>query len=354
MNPSCIASGKRLLPFVLFALFTLLLTPFCGPQPLDWTQVFGLHGTASADTLSLPDATIFWNVRVPRVLGGFLAGMSLALCGMAYQALFRNALATPYTLGVAGGAALGAALYAQLGLSFTLWRLSGGTLLALAGAMLVTAALALVSRLADSPRGKLTACLAGGQSGMTLLLAGVAFSFFTSSLLMFVQYVSDAASSYRILHWLMGGLDGLDPGRLLVLGPVACTGSVLLLTLAPELDLLACGSSLATSRGVDVPRVRALVFGATSVLVAFVVAFCGPIGFVGMMAPHMCRLWTGPEHRLLAPATLLFGGAFLCLCDALSRMVIAPAEMPVGIITALLGGPFFIWLLFRPAANEKM
>ena len=322
-------SRQRLVVLVFFAMATLVCAPLCGPHALDLLQV--LNQPAS------PDGLIFWQLRLPRVVGGFLAGMSLALCGMAYQALFRNPLATPYTLGVAGGAALGAALYAQLGLAFAIWGLSGGTVFALAGAMLVALALYTVTRYAPDD----------GKTGMTLLLAGVAFSFFTSSLLMFVQYLSDAAGSYRIMHWLMGGLDGLEPQRLVLLAPVACTGAALVTAMAPELDLLACGPSIAAGRGLNVPRIRALLFTITSIMVAVVVALCGPIGFVGMMAPHICRLWLGAEHKRLAPATLLFGGSFLCLCDALARVVIAPAEMPVGIITALLGGPFFLWLLFR-------
>ena len=151
-----------------------------------------------------------------------------------------------------------------------------------------------------------------------------------------------------MLRWVMGGLENVVSfADLLSLCPFVVAGCIIVLYLSRELNLITTGEELAASRGVEVHRTQVLLFLATSLMVGAVVALCGPIGFVGLMAPHICRLLIGPDHRYLMPATLLFGGAFLVLCDTLARTIMAPTELPVGIITALLGGPFFLWLLLR-------
>jgi iron complex transport system permease protein len=255
---------------------------------------------------------------------------------MSFQAMFRNPLAEPFTLGVASGASLGAALYVQAGLSFSALGISGLTMSAFIGAL---AAILLVYGLAH---------LKAGATSMTMLLAGVAISFFFSSLILFIQYVSDISHSFRILRWLMGGLDINGFESFFDMLPLVAAGSAIVLILPFELNLIAAGDDIALSRGVEVARIKKILFFAASLMVGGVVAICGPVGFVGMIAPHICRLLVGSEHRWLGPASFLFGGVFLVLCDTVARIVIAPAEMPVGIITALLGGPFFIWLLLRP------
>ena len=194
-----------------------------------------------------------------------------------------------------------------------------------------------------------------GFSTATMLLAGVAVSFFFSSLILFLQYLSNFTQMFRIIRWLMGGLDQVGYGPVLNLLPFVVVGVRFDRTyLTYELNLLATGEDIAASRGVDVVRTRRLLFFATSLMVGAVVSVCGPIGFIGMMAPHICRLMIGADHRFLTPATLVFGGLFLALCDTLSRVLIAPAEIPVGIITALLGGPFFVWLLLRGTSESRM
>jgi iron complex transport system permease protein len=170
---------------------------------------------------------------------------------------------------------------------------------------------------------------------------------FFSSLILFVQYMSGFGHSVRILRWLMGGLDVFEYTDLLNLAPLVIVGILTLYVLTHELNLLTIGEEIAISRGVNVQIVKRILFVATSVCVGGVVAVCGPIGFIGMMAPHICRLLVGGNHRRLLPATCLFGGTFLTLCDTASRTLIAPAEIPVGVITSILGGPFFIWLLVR-------
>jgi len=285
-------------------------------------------------------ADILWKIRIPRVLMAFLAGAGLATAGLAFQAMFRNPLATPFTLGVSSGASLGAAASIHLGLSFSLLGFSGTSLSAFGGALV---AMMVVYGLSRSCR---------GSSTVTMLLAGVAVSFFFSSLILFLQYLSDFTRTFRMLRWVMGGLDSVV-GSTDVLGvlPFVISGCLIVLYLTHELNLITTGDELAAARGVEVNQTKVILFFVSSLMVGAVVAVCGPIGFVGLMAPHICRLLIGADHRWLTPATMLFGGAFLVFCDTLARVVIAPTELPVGILTALLGGPFFLWLLLSRAGR---
>ena len=282
-----------------------------------------------------PDAEVFWRLRLPRTAASFLAGAGLAVCGMVFQALFRNPLATPFTLGVSSGASLGAAVYLSLGASLSALGSLGSLGAALMGSFI---SMFLVYSLTRAK---------GGFSTPIMLLAGVIINFFFSSLVLFLQYVSNAHDSLRIMHWLMGSLSGLEIARLADLAFAVLGGTLLIHTLTSELDLLMAGEELAASRGLRVRRVKIQLFAIASVIVAAVVSLTGPIGFVGMMIPHICRIFLGWTHRLLLPASFFLGGCFLTVCDLLSRTLLAPAEMPVGIITALIGGPFFLWTLFR-------
>ena len=281
------------------------------------------------------EGEIFWRIRIPRVLAAWLAGAGLAAAGMAFQALFRNSLATPFTLGVASGAALGAALSIRFGIALSIVGISSTPLWAFAGA---SVSILLVYGITRTRRGMNTA---------TMLLAGVAVSFFFSSLNLFTQYISDFTHTFRIIRWLMGGVQVVGYRSVLEMIPLVLGGLLITLWLTRELDILTTGEEMAAGRGVDVVRTRNLLFFGASLMVGGVVAVCGPIGFVGLMVPHICRLLVGPGHRYLAPASILAGGSFLTLCDTFARTIIAPAEIPVGVITALLGGPFFLALLIR-------
>jgi len=282
-----------------------------------------------------PAAIIFWQIRVPRVLAACLGGAGLALGGAVFQAIFRNPLATPYTLGVASGASFGVAAVSSLGLSLVVVGLSTTTVAAFAGALLAVGVVWMLMRLRPN------------LSSTALLLAGVAMNFFFSSLILFLQYTASLGDSYRIIRWLMGGLGGVDLKTLSHMTPAVVLGALVVARHARGLDLLSTGTEIAASRGLAVNRTRTVLFLATSVMVGGVVATCGPIGFVGMMAPHICRLLVGSHHRSLLPASALFGGAFLVLCDTAARVILQPAELPVGVITAFLGAPFFMWLLVR-------
>jgi iron complex transport system permease protein len=331
-------SRAWILPILLLlALGVLLAAPFVGMTNVPLSALWG-----KADDPTV--VNILWKIRIPRVVMAFLAGSGLAISGMAFQAMFRNPLATPFTLGVSSGAALGSAIAIHLGVAFTWLGIPAVTMFAFGGAVLT---IVLVYGLTRTHRGFSTA---------TMLLAGVALSFFFSSLILFVQYLSDFTQTYRMLRWVMGGLDRVVDFRdVLTVLPFVVAGSLILLYLTHELNLITTGEHLAASRGVEVDRTKKMIFFAASLMVGAVVSICGPIGFVGLMVPHICRLLVGPNHRWLLPATWLFGGTFLTVCDAAARTVMAPIELPVGIITALLGGPFFLWLLLgRSTAAEPL
>jgi len=282
-----------------------------------------------------PDAEIFWRLRLPRAVAAFCVGAGLAMSGMAFQALFRNPLATPFTLGVSSGAAFGASVYFWLGAGLSFLGSSGSLVAALAGGLLSMALVYGITR------------ARGGFSTPVMLLAGVVISFFFSSLVTLIQCLSGAQDSLRIMHWLMGSFSGLEIARLADLAFVVTAGALMLHRLAPEIDLLCAGEELAASRGMRVRRGKILIFAVSSVMVGTTVSLAGPIGFVGMMLPHVCRMVTGWNHRRLLPAVFVTGGCFTALADLVSRVILAPAEMPVGIVTALIGGPFFLWILFR-------
>jgi iron complex transport system permease protein len=311
----CLAAGTVLV---------LAAAPFIGMTSISPDVLLGGAGK---------EQEIFWRIRVPRVLAAWIAGAGLAAAGMAFQALFRNPLATPFTLGVASGAALGAAISIRAGLSVVFLGLSSVSLAAFTGAVISVLLVYGLSRV----RAPLTTA--------TLLLAGVAVNFFFTSLNLFTQYISDFTHTFRIIRWLMGGLEVTGFDSVLQMAPFTALGLALIVFQFRELDLLSTDEEIAASRGVNVPGVQKTLFFASSLVVGGVVAVCGPIGFVGIMAPHICRLLVGTEHTYLIPSTVLFGGSFLLLCDTLARTIIAPAEIPVGVITALLGGPFFLALL---------
>ncbi len=309
-----------LLGLSIVATLTILIAPL-----VPWQPIGGNTDAASR---------IFWDVRLPRVLLAFLAGAGLSIAGMTFQAMFRNPLATPFTLGIASGASLGAAIAIRAGLAVSLLGIPTVSVFALLGALLTTSLIYWVTQMRSM------------STTTTMLLAGVALSFFFSSLILLLQYISDFSKTVLMLRWVMGGLDaGLGFGDVLAVLPFVATGCWLVLLHVNELNLLATGDELAAGRGVDVARTQRNLFLSASLCVGGVVAFCGPIGFVGLMAPHICRLALGPNHRQLAPASILFGGVFLVVCDTAARTMLAPTDLPVGVLTAIIGGPFFLWLL---------
>jgi iron complex transport system permease protein len=273
-----------------------------------------------------PDHEIFFYARLPRVILAMLAGAALAVTGVLFQALLRDPLAEPYTLGVSSGASVGAVLAICLG-----FHASG--LASLAGA---AAVLFLVLGIAWEGR-KLSA--------FTLLLAGVTMNSMCFAVILFLHNLASFSQSFAISRWLMGGIDAVEYSTLAWLAGITLPVCALVIWRAREWNLLALGDEWASSRGVSTTLFTALGYIAGAILTGLATALTGPIGFVGLIVPHALRLRLGADHRALLPCSFLLGAAFLGFCDTLSRTVLAPTEIPVGVITALSGGPFFIWLL---------
>ena len=310
----------------------IVAAPLIGSTPLNLRRALD-PSLPFADNV---DAQILFVARLPRTLAGVLVGGALAAAGVVFQGLLRNPLATPFTLGVSSGAALGAMLAITFGWTLAGIGLPGIPIASFAGSLV---AVGIVYALARAKH--------GGLSTNTLLLAGVTMNAFFSAMILFVQYFASFADTYRTLRWLMGDLDVSSYEPLLAALPTATVAFVVFAWLARPLNLLSLGPDSAESRGLDVARAQRAAFLSASLATGAAVSIGGPIGFVGIIIPHLVRLMVGPDHRLVLPAATLFGAAFLVGCDLIARTILAPVELPVGIITALLGGPFFLWLLIR-------
>ncbi|MCC7008034.1 MAG: iron ABC transporter permease [Acidobacteria bacterium] len=307
----------------------VLAAPFIGSAPLSFSRVFD-STRPFADNV---DAQIFFLARLPRALAAAVVGATLAAAGVVFQGLLQNPLATPYTLGISAGASLGAMIAISFGTALPLFGVAGASLAGALVAVLVVYALA-------SARHR-------GISTTVLLLSGVTLNAFFSALILFVQYISGFNETYRALRWLMGDLDVGSYEPILAALPLVALSFAAFAWLARPLNLLSLGRDAAGFRGLDVTRAQRVAFFSGSLATGAAVSVGGPIGFVGIIVPHLVRLLVGADHRLVLPASACFGAAFLVLCDALARTVLAPMELPVGIITALLGGPYFLWLLLR-------
>jgi len=320
--------------FGALTLITCALAPLIGSSSINLRRALD----TSIPFASNVDAQILYIARLPRVLAGALVGASLASSGVVFQALLRNPLATPFTLGVSAGASLGAMLVIILGGTLAVGPWSPVPAASLAGAGL---AAAIVYALANGPRRVM--------STTVLLLAGVTLNAFFSALIVFVQYLADFAEVARAARWLMGDLDvgGFDP--IIAALPLVVVAALIFIRLPAALNLMGVDPDSASSRGVDVASTQRWAFFSASLATSAAVALAGPIGFIGIVVPHLVRLLVGVDHRIVLPASALFGATFLVLCDLLSRTLLAPVEIPVGVVTAIIGGPFFLWLLVREA-----
>jgi iron complex transport system permease protein len=330
------ALTPRRVAFVLLAMMLALLGAafvgvLAGPSGLDPGRVAAVLGGAEP---SGPAADIVLRVRLPRVVLAILVGASLAVSGVLFQALLRNPLADPFVLGVSGGAALGAILVLSLGGAVGLGYAAVPPA-AFAGSVCATLLLYAV------------AGIRGRVSATHLLLTGVVFNAFASAAIVFLASVSGLMEGAGVFLWLIGSLSA---SRIEVAGWVAAflgVGLACALPLARSLNLLTLGEESAEQLGVDVERQKRILLLATSLMVGAAVSVAGLIGFVGLIIPHLLRLLLGPDHRLLVPAAALGGATFLVLCDAAARTLLEGRELPVGAITALAGGPLFLYLLRR-------
>jgi len=329
-------SGRRL-PAVFCAMLlaaVALAALAVGAYPLSLPQLAAVVGHALGLPVALPGApaaTVVWDLRLPRVILAGTVGAALALAGASMQALFRNPLADPGLIGVSGGAAVAAALLMVAGVTAPFALPSA----AFCGGVLATALIYRLSR------------YRGRTLPATLLLAGVAVNAMAGAVLGMLAYLASAPALRGLTFWLLGSFAQAGWGRLAVALPVMAVASGLMLREAGGLNALLLGEREAAHLGVPVQRLTARLMLWVALAVGAAVAVTGIIGFVGLMVPHWVRMLTGPDHRRLLPATALAGAALMIAADTLARTVAAPAELPVGVLTALLGGPFFLWLLLR-------
>ena len=290
----------------------------------------------SGDVVSV-DARILFHQRLPRVLMAMIAGSCLALVGAVFQTILRNPLAAPYTLGISGSSSVGAVLAISIP-AFTTANICGFgmvQLFALFGGLLSAVFIYLLAK------------RSGGMSMNILLLAGVALSIISASVVMLIRYISSPHLLVSMDRWIMGGLDVTGMQDILPLMPIILPGVGILLMQSLSLNHLILGEQMAMGHGISVDTVQKWCFVGGSITTAAVISQTGPIAFVGLIIPHITKKISGNDHRVLLPTTMFGGAAFLVLCDTLARTIVAPAQMPVGIITAAIGGIFFIILLCR-------
>jgi len=305
-----------------------MLLPFAGPFGLDLGRVRARQE---------PDWSILVRLRVSRTLLGLLAGGALALAGALFQAMLRDALATPYTLGISAGASLGAVIAIWLGVQ-QVAGLPAVWVAALAGAAIV---LALVAGAALQQR---------SVSSFSLLLTGLAVNSMCSALIIVIYGLVSPSKSFSISRWLIGSIDSVDYAALAGFAAVVVAAGGVVMAQARSWNLMSVDASWAATHGAHVTRLTLSGYGAGSVLTAATVALTGPIGFVGLIVPHMIRTRIGADHRVLMPCAFLGGGVLLAGCDAIGRVIVAPSEVPAGAVMAILGGPYLLWVLRRRSA----
>ena len=342
------ATRRRWRPLTALGGLTLVLVTVClaaaalGAYPVPLSEIFAsvlrrLHLTAAVAADPTVDA-VLWEVRFPRVVLGVLVGSSLGVGGAMMQGVFRNPLAEPGIVGVSAGAAVGAALAVVTGVSaFAGWTVA---VAAFVGGLLTTLLVYAVAR------------SGGRMETLTLVLAGIAVNATAGAIVGLLTFLSDDAQLRSIAFWNLGSLGGATWSAVATVAPVAVLGLVLAPLFARQLDLLSLGERVAGHLGVDVDRVRLLLIVVVATLTAAAVAVAGVLTFVGLVVPHVIRLWIGPGHRTLLPASALGGAAVLVAADLVARTVAAPAEVPLGVLTALVGGPFFFRLLLRTRSSD--
>lgn len=285
------------------------------------------------ETVDPATEAILWQIRLPRVILSALVGMALAGAGVVFQGLLRNPLADPYILGVSSGAALGAAIAIFTGAGVA-WL--GGWTVPVWAFLFATAALILVIGLAGR-----------GMSRSTLILSGVVIQAFFGAMLTFIIGISSAEELQRIQFWIMGSVAAREWHHIYVVLPFLISGLLLIWLMARPLNLFSLGERSAAHLGVPVRRTRLVLLLSATLMTAAAVSVSGTIGFVGLIIPHIMRRIVGPDHRVLIPAAVLAGGLFLVGADTVARTVMEPRELPIGVVTALVGAPFFAWQLKR-------
>ena len=313
-------------------LVVMLACSMVGSEKVSLNAVFSRLGD---ETTTNPDYEIFVRVRLPRIILACLVGAALACSGVVFQALLRNPLADPYILGISSGAGLGAMIAVISGLSWTLWGRSPIAVFAFIGALGTVWLVWLIGR------------LTGKYYVTGLLLAGVVVNAFFSALIMFLTSITKAEHVQSTIFWLMGNMTEEDFLVLWIGTGCVVGGMIALFFISPQLNALSFGPEVARSMGVNTGKVRILAFAIAAGITAIAVSLSGLVGFVGLVVPHGVRLVLGPDHRQLLPISGIMGAIFLVAADTLARTIITPAQLPVGVVTSIVGGPFFLVLLVK-------
>ena len=336
MSASQILTAKQLIFRIVCALAVLVAVMFaCSLIGTESISLRTALGKASQQGAINPDYEIFMWVRVPRIVLAAIVGAALACSGVIFQALLRNPLADPYILGISSGAGLGAIIAVISGFSWTLWGRSPIAVFAFAGALGTVWLVWLIGRLT-------------GRSNTTgLLLAGVIVNAFFSAMIMFLTSIAKSQQVHATIFWLMGNMTE-ESALVLWLSAGCVAGGVLVLFyISPQLNVISFGEGDARSMGVNTSAIQTIAFAVAAAITAVAVSLSGLVGFVGLVVPHGVRLVFGPDHRQLLPLSAIVGAIFLVAADMLARIVVAPAQLPVGVVTAIVGGPFFLVLLIK-------
>ncbi|MEN8154576.1 MAG: iron ABC transporter permease [Acidobacteriota bacterium] len=310
---------------------TLLTVPFLGMVDIDIHSIFekGSRGF------------IFWQLRLPRVILSFLAGSALALGGLVFQNIFKNSLATPYTLGVSSGAAAGAVIAIKLNLTITIFGLNWIYISGFAGGLVSIFLILGITRITKN------------YSVYTILMSGVAINFFFSSFILLLQYMVDITQTISVLRWLMGSISTSGYNDIFILLPAWIFFVIIIFLVKKELLLISGGEEFAGSRGLNVKAFKIILFIIVSFITGIIVSIVGPIGFIGLIVPHISRLIIKNDFKVLIFFTIFLGGIILTFADMLSRLLIPPVEIPVGIITSFFGAPFFLFILISGLRKKR-
>ncbi|HLR21528.1 MAG TPA: iron chelate uptake ABC transporter family permease subunit [Tissierellaceae bacterium] len=340
-----IRTDKTIYKFIIMVLFLILIFSIglfstIGTAKINILDTFKIVGSkiplikryVSIDHIPNSAKTIIWNIRIPRVLLGVLVGASLSMAGAAFQGMLKNPMADPYVIGVSSGAALGASLAIVLNISFKIPGISSISIFAFIGGLIAVILVYNIARIRNQ------------VPVTTLLLAGIAVGQFFTAIMSFLMMLDDRAMT-KIIYWTLGSLSGKGWDPIIKTSIPLILSMIVINFFAKDLNIMLTGEESAKSLGVDIEKTKRYILLLGTLITSLAVSISGIIGFVGLIIPHIVRLLLGPDHRILLPASALLGGVFMIFTDTIARTIISPVEIPVGIITALFGGPFFIYLL---------
>jgi len=339
-----------LLLLIAALVITVIVALDIGFAPISFSEILNiignqipfLNGSIDPSSFSTVNQAIIMQIRFPRILAGAIIGAGLAASGVLYQGVFKNPMADPFVLGVSSGSVLGAGLAIVFGSSIILLGLPIVQISAFVGGLITIFIVYNIARVSSR------------VSDMTLMLSGIAVTIFLSAIFHILQVTSQNAKLHALVFWLIGGISNVTWSDIFAIFPFIAVGIILSYFYSRELNMIALGEDTAQHLGVNTARTKKIILALGSMMTAAAVSISGLIGFVGLMIPHITRLAVGPDHRILLPTSVIIGAIFLVICDSIARVITGASELPVGVITALAGGPFFIFLLRRKRLSYKM